>query len=334
MNSCGRIFRLHILGESHGPGVGVVIDGCPAGLPLGPDDFAADLERRRPRGAGGTPRRETDRPRLLSGWWRGHTTGAPLALWIDNGDVDSSAYDELEHLPRPGHADLVARRKYGGFNDPRGGGHFSGRLTAPLVAAGVVAKKLLAGVDITARVLEVGGERDFTEAVARAREEGDSLGGLVECVARGVPAGLGEPFFDSLESLLAHLLFSLGGVRGVEFGTGFASAHLRGSECNDPLVDTAGRTASNHAGGINGGISNGNPLVLRVAFKPPSSIAREQHTVDLRSGEITTLKVGGRHDACIALRAPVIVEACCACVLVDLMLLAGRLPPVLPRRGG
>lgn len=329
MNSFGRIFRIHILGESHGRGVGIVVDGCPAGLELVPQDFAADLERRRPRGPGGTPRREADRVEILSGWWRGRASGAPLTLWIENHDVDSSGYERFTTRPRPGHADLTARRKYGGFNDPRGGGHFSGRLTAGLVAAGVVAKKLLAGVEIAARVVEVGGEKDYTAVLEEARRRGDSLGGVVECVARGVPAGLGEPFFDSLESLLAHLLFSLGGVRGVEFGSGFDCARLRGSEGNDPIVDTTGRTASNHAGGVNGGISNGNPLVFRVAFKAPASIARPQQTVDLLSGRAVTLEIGGRHDACIALRAPVIVEACCACVLVDLMLLSGRLAPVV-----
>lgn len=328
MNSFGRLLRVSILGESHGLGLGVLIDGCPAGLPLAPEDFEPDLARRRAGAKGTTPRREADVPQLRTGVHEGRATGAPLLVWFDNADVRSSAYDKLADTPRPGHADLVARQKYGGFNDPRGGGHFSGRLTAGLVAAGVVAKKLLPGVAIEARVTEVGGTTDIERAVDEALAAKDSVGGLVECRARGVPAGLGEPFFDSAESLLAHALFSIPAVKGVEFGVGFAAIARRGSQVNDEIIDPQGRTRTNNAGGINGGITNGNEIALRVAFKPTPSIARAQRTVKLSTGEEVDLSIGGRHDACIALRAPVVVEAAVALVLADLMLLEERIPRV------
>lgn len=328
MNAFGRVLRVSILGESHGLGLGALIDGCPAGLPLAPEDFEPDLARRRAGAKGTTPRREADVPQLRTGVHQGRATGAPLLVWFDNADVRSSAYDKLAEAPRPGHADLVARQKYGGFNDPRGGGHFSGRLTAALVAAGVVAKKLMPGVAIEAQVTEVGGTADVERAVDEALAAKDSVGGLIECRARGVPAGLGEPFFDSAESLLAHALFSIPAVKGVEFGLGFAASARRGSQVNDEIVDAQGRTRTNHAGGINGGITNGNELALRVAVKPTPSIARPQRTVNLSTGEEVELSIGGRHDACIALRAPVVVEAAVALVLADLMLLEERIPRV------
>lgn len=328
MNTFGRVLRVSILGESHGLGLGALIDGCPAGLPLAPEDFEPDLARRRAGAKGTTPRREADVPQLRTGVHQGRATGAPLLVWFDNADVRSSAYDKLAESPRPGHADLVARQKYGGFNDPRGGGHFSGRLTAALVAAGVVAKKLMPGVAIEARVTEVGGTADVERAVDEALAAKDSVGGLIECRARGVPAGLGEPFFDSAESLLAHALFSIPAVKGVEFGLGFAASARRGSQVNDEIADAQGRTRTNHAGGINGGITNGNELALRVAVKPTPSIARPQRTVNLSTGEEVELSIGGRHDACIALRAPVVVEAAVALVLADLMLLEERIPRV------
>jgi chorismate synthase len=328
MNTFGRVLRVGILGESHGLGLGALIDGCPAGLPLAPEDFEPDLARRRAGAKGTTPRREADVPQLRTGVHQGRATGAPLLVWFDNADVRSSAYDKLAEAPRPGHADLVARQKYGGFNDPRGGGHFSGRLTAALVAAGVVAKKLMPGVAIEARVTEVGGTADVERAVDEALAAKDSVGGLIECRARGVPAGLGEPFFDSAESLLAHALFSIPAVKGVEFGLGFAASARRGSQVNDEIADAQGRTRTNNAGGINGGITNGNELALRVAIKPTPSIARPQRTVNLSTGEEVELSIGGRHDACIALRAPVVVEAAVALVLADLMLLEERIPRV------
>jgi len=332
MNTFGRSFRLAILGESHGPCVGILLDGCPAGLALEPANFAADMERRRGGGAPGTtPRREDDLPVFQTGVHQGRTTGAPILVTFENKQVDSSAYEAIRNTPRPGHADWVALRKYGGFADMRGSGHFSGRLTAALVAAGVVAKKLLAPLRIEATLLEAGGDPDIARAVREAMAAQDSVGGLVECRVAGLPAGLGEPFFDSVESLIAHAVFAIPAIKGIEFGCGFQASKLRGSEVNDLLEDADGRTGTNHAGGINGGISNGNELVFRVAVKPTSSIRAPQRTLDLQTNAPTVLSMGGRHDACIALRAPVVVEAVTAAVLADLMLLEGLLPRVLPR---
>jgi chorismate synthase len=329
MNQFGRLFRLSILGESHGPWVGILLDGCPAGLPLDPADFTDDLERRRGGGAPGTtPRREDDRPILQSGVHQGRATGAPLLILFENRQVDSSAYEAIKDLPRPGHADWVARKKFGGFADLRGSGHFSGRLTAALVAAGVVAKKLLAPARVAARLLEAGGSADIPGAVAAAMAAQDSVGGLVECRVAGLPAGLGEPFFDSVESLIAHGIFAIPAVKGIEFGAGFQAARMRGSQMNDALEDVDGRTATNHAGGINGGITNGNELAFRVAVKPTASIRAPQATVDLRTRQPAVLSMGGRHDACIALRAPVVVEAVTAVVLADLMMAEGLVPRV------
>ena len=332
MNTFGTCFRLSILGESHGPCVGILLDGCPAGLVLDEAEFAADMERRRGGGAPGTtPRREDDRPIFQTGLHQGRTTGAPLLILFENKQVDSSAYEAIKNTPRPGHADWVALRKYGGFADMRGSGHFSGRLTAALVAAGVVAKKLLGPVRVEARLLEAGGSTDIERAVAEAMAAQDSVGGLVECRVRDLPAGLGEPFFDSVESLISHAVFAIPAIKGIEFGDGFAACKLRGSAVNDLLEDAGGRTGTNHAGGINGGISNGNELVFRVAVKPTSSIRAAQRTLDLATNAPTLLSMGGRHDACIALRAPVVVEAVTAAVLADLMLLEGLLPRVLPQ---
>jgi chorismate synthase len=330
MNSFGRIFRLSILGESHGPCVGILLDGCPAGLALDEADFTVDQERRRGGGAPGTtPRREDDRPSFQTGVCQGRTTGAPILITFENRHVDSSAYEAIKNTPRPGHADWVALRKYGGFADMRGSGHFSGRLTTALVAAGVVAKKLLGAVAVEARLVEAGGSPDIERAVAEAMAAQDSVGGLVECRVRNLPAGLGEPFFDSVESLISHAVFAIPAIKGIEFGDGFAACRLRGSAVNDALEDAAGHTATNHAGGINGGISNGNELVFRVAVKPTSSIRAPQLTLDLQTNEPTLLSMGGRHDACIALRAPVVVEAVTAAVLADFMLLEGLLPRII-----
>ncbi len=341
MNSFGRLFRLTLLGASHGPGVGVVIDGCPAGLELSPDDLGPALARRAAGAAGTTARREPDEPRLLAGVWQGRTTGAPLLIWFDNRDVDSSDYERLRRLPRPGHADLTARQRFGPWADTRGGGMFSGRLTAGLVAAGVVARKLLAGVDIEAELVAAGGRSDVAAAVAAAAAEQDSLGGLVACRVTGLPPGLGEPWFDALESLLAHLIFAIPGVRGLEFGAGMAAAGMRGSQANDPILDSSGRTEGNSAGGCNGGLSNGNPLELRVAFKPTATIGRPQRSVDLSTGRPAVIEAAGRHDTCFALRTPVVVESACAVVLADLLLQAQQIPRVLdgpewprPKGGG
>lgn len=329
MNIFGRLFRIEILGESHGSCIGAVVDGCPAGVDLAPEDFSADLERRMGGGMrGATPRKEKDRVLLKSGIFNGKTTGAPLFILFANEDVRSTDYDALKDAPRPGHADFVAWKKYGGYNDYRGGGHFSGRLTAALVAAGVLAKKLMPGVRIAAEVKEAGGAADIAAAVDAAVQAGDSIGGVVECRIGGLPPGLGEPFFDSVESMIGHAVFSIPAVKGVEFGAGFGAARMRGSQCNDDILDIQGTTGSNNAGGINGGISNGNEVFFRVAFKPTSSIKRAGKTIDLKSGAAREISVQGRHDACIALRAPVVVEAAAAIVLADFMLLEQKVTRV------
>ena len=321
MNRFGEHFRIARWGESHGRLIGLVLDGVPAGMPLWVEDFAVDLARRRAGAPGTTPRRETDAPQLVSGVYRGYTTGAPLAIVFANENTRSQDYADLPD--RPSHSDRTARERFDGFNDPRGGGHFSGRLTLALVAAGVVAKKMLpAEIGFTTAVTQIGGCSDstrFNDVLRTAADEGDSVGGVVECRVEGLPMGWGEPFFDSVESRIAHLLFAVPGIKGVEFGSGFAAARMRGSEHNDPLLDAAGRTATNHAGGIVGGLTNGNPLVVRTAFKPTASIAREQRSFDRTTGRVESFTVGGRHDVCIALRGAVAVEAAVAIVLADLM---------------
>lgn len=323
MNRFGHNFRLSLWGESHGPQIGIVIDGVPAGIALGVEDFAADLARRRSGATGTTPRRETDIPQLVSGIYRGHTTGAPLTIEFANTDTRPQDYSETAGHDRPSHADRTAHEKFAGWNDPRGGGHFSGRLTVALVAAGVVAKKILpAEIAFATRIVEIGGctepER-FEEILRRAADRQDSVGGVVECLVRSIPAGLGEPFFDSAESVIAHLLFSIPGIKGVEFGSGFAAARHHGSENNDQIVDAAGTTATNHAGGIDGGITNGNELVVRAAFKPTASIGRPQNTFNRMTGKVEPLVLTGRHDICITLRGAVVVEAAVAIALADLL---------------
>jgi chorismate synthase len=324
MNTFGKLFTISIFGESHGVSVGIVIDGCPAGIPLGIADFQGDFSRRRSGATGTTPRMEPDIPRIMSGIFNGYTTGAPVMILFENTDTRPGDYSKLKEIPRPGHADFTANLKFGGFQDYRGGGHFSGRLTLGLVAAGVIAKKLIGGIQVQATLIEAGGSSDIETAVERAVEAGDSIGGIVECKIGKVPAGLGEPFFDSVEALLSHIIFSIPAVKGIEFGSGFGAARMKGSEHNDPIVSVDGTTETNHAGGINGGISNGNEIVFRVAVKPTSSTHRVQRTLNLRSGEMEELAIGGRHDICIALRVPVVAEAAAAIVIADLMLQAQK----------
>lgn len=321
MNSTGRIFRVGLFGESHGEGIGVTIDGCPPGIPLQTDDFIHDLGRRKAGKAGTTPRIEDDLPEIISGQFNGHTTGAPLTILFRNKNVRSGDYADLRETPRPGHSDFVAYKRYKGYNDYRGGGHFSGRITLCLVAAGVVAKKIISSVKIEAGLVRAGGEKDIDKAVAEAMEAGDSVGGVVECRASGIPVGWGEPFFDSVESVIAHLAFSIPAIKGIEFGSGFAAASMRGSAHNDPIVDDSGRTAGNNAGGISGGLTNSNDLVFRIAVKPTSSISVAQSTYSRKSGKVEQLEVKGRHDACIALRVPVVLEAITAIALADLKML-------------
>jgi len=323
MNSFGKIFRISVFGESHGTSVGVIIDGCPAGLPLVFADFETDFNRRRSGAKGTTPRKEADIPRIMSGVFNDHSTGAPLTIFFENTNTRSRDYAALHDTPRPGHADFVAAKKFGGFEDYRGGGHFSGRLTLALVAAGVIAKKLIGPVEVAARILEVGGNPNIEEAIDKAVEKQDSLGGIVECKATRMPVGLGEPFFDSVESVLSHMLFSIPAIKGVEFGSGFAAAKMWGSEHNDKFISVDGKTSTNYAGGINGGISNGNDLVVRVAVKPTSSTHQKQRTINTKTGEMIDLEIEGRHDTCIALRVPVVVEAATAIVLADFMIQEG-----------
>ncbi len=320
MNSFGRIFRISIFGESHGNGVGIVIDGCPPGISLKEEDFIEDLSRRKAGAKGTTPRKEDDSPELFSGVFEGKTTGAPLTILFRNKNTQSKDYSNLKNSPRPGHADFVAMHKFGGFNDYTGGGHFSGRLTLGLVAAGVVAKKVLGDVSICARLTEIGGSTDFESVLDEAIKNRDSVGGIVECRANNLPIGLGEPFFDSVESYISHLVFAVPATKGIEFGSGFEAAKMRGSEHNDNIIDEKGSTETNYAGGINGGITNGNELVFRVAVKPTSSIGKAQETMNFQQGKIESLEVKGRHDACVALRIPVIIEAITAIVLADLKL--------------
>ncbi|MBN1117594.1 MAG: chorismate synthase [Bacteroidales bacterium] len=329
MNTFGRIFRVNIFGESHGTGVGVVLDGVPAGLPLKFSDFESDLGRRRAGAKGTTPRKEADLPKLMNGVFNNHTTGAPLVIQFENTNTRSKDYDKLREMPRPGHADFVATKKFGGFEDYRGGGHFSARITLGLVGAGVIAKKLIAPVGIEAKLIEAGGNKDIEAAIDKAVEEQDSIGGIIECRVINLPVGLGEPYFDSLESSLAHMMFAIPAVKGIEFGSGFQAAKMKGSQHNDNILSMDGKTETNHAGGINGGISNGNDLVFRIAIKPTSSISKEQKTLNVKTGKIDILRVEGRHDLCVALRAPVIVEAATAVVLADFMLLEQNIKRVI-----
>lgn len=329
MNSFGKIFRVSIFGESHGSGVGIVVDGVPSGLPLSYSDFDKDLARRRSGAKGTTPRKEADLPKLNSGIFNNYSTGAPLVIQFENTNTRSKDYNKLREIPRPGHADFVASKKFGGFEDFRGGGHFSARLTLGLVGAGVIAKKLIAPISIEAKLIEAGDNTNIDAAIDKAVEEQNSIGGIIECRAKNIPIGIGEPFFDSIESVLAHIMFSIPAVKGVEFGSGFQSAKMKGSEHNDNILSIDGKTETNHAGGINGGISNGNELIFRIAIKPTSSISLEQKTLNVNTGKVDTLKVEGRHDLCVALRAPVIVEAATAIVLADFMIQAQKIERIV-----
>lgn len=320
MNSFGRLFRVSVFGESHGPMIGIVIDGCPPGIEIDTADFETDLTRRRSGAIGTTPRIEPDIPEFGSGVFNGVTTGAPLTIIFRNTNTKSKDYSLFTKVPRPGHADFVAIKKYKGYHDHRGGGHFSGRLTLGLVAAGVLAKKIVNKMNIKAELIEAGGKHDIDKAIAEAIENNDSVGGLIECRVKNVPLGLGEPFFNSLESVISHLVFSIPAIKGIEFGSGFSSAQMTGSQHNDALIDADGKTGSNYAGGINGGLSNGNELIFRVAVKPTSSISGKQRTINLETEEMTDLEVKGRHDLCIALRVPVVVESVTAIALADLLL--------------
>ena len=321
MNSFGVVFRVSLFGESHGSAIGVIIDGCPPGIPVQPGDFMADLTRRQSGSRGTTKRQEPDIPEIVSGLFNDVTTGAPLTIITRNKDKISTDYDEFKNVPRPGHADYVASIKHSGYADMRGSGHFSGRITWGLVAAGVIAKKISAASFISAKLKSAGGSEDIDRALDEAIAKNDTIGGIIECRISNPPAGIGEPFFYSFESALSHIIFSIPAIKGIEFGAGFAAAAMTGSQHNDPFVDSKGNTASNNAGGINGGITNGNEIIFRTVVKPTSSTGVEQETFDFRKNEMTVLKVKGRHDTCIALRMPVIIEAAAAIVMADLTLI-------------
>ncbi len=320
MNNFGKLFRISIFGESHGKSIGITVDGCPAGIPLTEEDFTHDLSRRKSGAKGTTPRNEEDLPDIISGTFNGFTTGAPITILFRNTNTRSGDYANLQASPRPGHADFVANAKFKGFQDFRGGGHFSGRLTLALVAAGVVAKKIVAPAEIKARLKQAGGNSNIEEAIEQALANQDSIGGIVECTATNLPVGWGEPFFDSVESVISHMVFAIPAIKGIEFGRGFAAAQMFGSQHNDSIINAQGKTATNNAGGINGGITNGNDLVFRVAVKPTSSIGKSQQTLNSISGKVENLTIEGRHDACIALRVPVVLEAATAIALADLSL--------------
>jgi len=320
MNSFGNVFRVSLFGESHGNAIGVVIDGCPPGIPVSPDDFMSDLSRRQSGSRGTTNRREPDRPEILSGIFNGFTTGSPVTLITRNSDRISSDYDDFRNVPRPGHADFVAGMKYSGFSDLRGSGHFSGRITWGYVAAGVIAKKIIKPSEIEAKLISAGGDEDIEKALEEAIADNDTIGGIIECRVHNPLKSLGEPFFYSVESAISHAVFSVPAIKGIEFGSGFSAALMRGSKHNDPFIETTGKTLTNNAGGINGGITNGNEIIFRVAVKPTSSTGVVQNTLDFSTGQMTELKVRGRHDTCIALRMPVIIEAASAVALADLMM--------------
>lgn len=358
----GRRLVLTSLGESHGPAIGAILDGCPAGLRLAERDIQPMLDQRRPgQSALTTQRKEKDMVEIVSGTFRGYTTGAPITMIVRNKDQRSKDYDALRTKLRPGHSDYTALVKYDGFNDHRGGGRFSGRLTATHVMGGAIARKLLRetiGIETNAytrsigdidmakqfknnmaksiykhktRCPDPGTDKEMTKAILSAKRDGDSLGGVIESVTTNIPVGLGEPIFGSLESDLSSAMFSIPSVKGVEFGSGFAGSRLRGSENND-IFTTKGKkitTKTNNAGGILGGISNGMPIVMRIAFKPASSISKKQDTIDYNTRKKARLQVTGRHDPCVVPRAPPVVDAMVSLVLADHALLSGAIPPVV-----
>ena len=360
-NSLGKLFTITSFGESHGRGVGVIIDGCPAGLSITEDDIQREVDKRKPGASAAATRRvEADKVEILSGVFNGVTTGAPVCLLVWNKDVDSGEYEKTRFLLRPGHADYTAFMKYGGFGDFRGGGRFSGRVTVALVMAGAIARKLLAlsGIEILAHTVEIGGIKarlsDFGEIkenaeknslhcadleaaeemeklIQKVKEGGDSVGGVIEGIALNVPVGLGEPVFDTLDGELARAMLAIPAIKGVEFGAGFAVAGKKGSENNDSFIIKNGKivTETNNAGGILGGISSGMPVVIRVAVKPTASIAREQSTVNVEEMKEAGLATKGRHDVCIVPRAVVVVEAMMAVIISDFALRAGLIPRVI-----
>lgn len=326
MNSFGSLFRVHIYGESHGSGIGVLIDGVPSGIKLTLEDFTKDLSKRKSGKIGTTPRKEDDIPNIISGVFNDFTTGAPINIFFENKNTDSKVYTDFKSHPRPGHADFSATKKYSGFNDIRGGGHFSGRLTLALVAAGVIAKKILNDFIFSSEIESIGilnkleFDKKLENYLLETAHSGDSLGGTISLTIKNVPIGLGEPFFNSVESALSSIIFSIPGIKGVEFGAGFKGTEFLGSKFNDCFIDKSGKTSSNNNGGINGGITNGNDIFLKVAVKPTSSIFKPQETFNFKDKNIQSLKINGRHDVAFLLRVPIVLENAVAIALTDLYL--------------
>lgn len=321
MNSFGRILKVTLYGTSHNTEIGIVIDGCPAGIGINPKDFENDLARRSPKTLGTTSRIEEDTPIIKSGVYNGYTNGSPLVISFLNKNINTSDYN-FEGFYRPGHADLTSYIKYNGYNDPNGGGQSSGRMTLPIVAAGVVAKKIINNIVIQGELLTTTGPNNIEDEIKKAYNENNSIGGIVICNVSGVPIGLGEPFFDSIESLISHAIFSIPGAKAIEFGEGIKSSQMKGSEFNDMYINKEGKTHTNNNGGINGGISNGNDIYFKVYFKPTPSIGKSQTTLNFVSNDMQNFEIKGRHDVCYAIRTPVIVEALTALVIADLFLLS------------
>lgn len=319
MNNFLNEINLQIFGSSHSNYIGGVLNGIPSGLSIDYDLIEKSVFSRKGGRVGTTSRVEEDKIIWMSGITNGITTGLPIAFAIENKNVKPDDY-RFKDTPRPGHSDFVQLMKYGDSADLSGGGQSSGRMTIVLVIAGQIAKLLIPNIEAKATILEIGGKADFDELVASTKEEGDSLGGIVQCIVKNVPVGLGEPFFDSVESVFSHILFSIPGVKGVEFGAGFNSAKMKGSEFNDTIIDLSGKTRTNNSGGINGGISNGNDIIFRVAFRPPSSIQKPVETINLKTGEKIVMEIGGRHDVSYVLRTPIIIESVSYLVIADLVL--------------
>lgn len=349
----GESLKLSIFGQSHGPAIGMTLDGIPAGLPVDPEKLQLFLNRRAPgQNSWSTPRKEEDSPEFLAGIVNGYTCGAPIAAVISNANTRSGDYENLKDQPRPGHADYTAQIKYGGFHDAAGGGHFSGRLTAPICIAGGLCLQWLEemGIRVRARILSIGGIQDtfkvnflapqldqidtsfpvfslaagekMRKKIAEAHSDGDSVGGVIECYITGLPAGLGEPMFGGAESRIAQIVYGIPAVKGVEFGAGFSAGSMLGSQCNDiyTIAQDTVRTLTNHAGGILGGITNSMPVIFRVAIKPTPSIGKQQQSISISKMEVSQLSIRGRHDPCIVPRAVPVVEAAAAIAIYDLIL--------------
>ena len=330
MNTFGNKFRITLWGESHTPSIGVTIEGVPSGIAISQEDFLKEIDRRRPDAKGTTSRKESDIPIIIRGIENGVTTGTSIQISFENKNIRPTDYSQFAEIPRPSHADMVRLMKYPKEEFSSGGGVFSGRMTLPLVAAGVIAKKIIAPIEIETNFTSLGkisipqeystnpwDYPTFANYIESIMAEGDSIGGVVKCTCNRVPAGIGEPFFESLESRISQLIFSIPGIRGIEFGDGFAAAAMKGSEHNDPIIDTSGKTSKNSAGGINGGISNGNPIIFSVAIKPTASISRTQRSISLKTGQMTEFSIRGRHDSCFALRVPVVIESMAAIAIAS-----------------